>query len=305
MESLIAPDGRRATRTDETTGVREVVEFIGQAPHRVFSGRHLPPGPAEGGVVICPALQSEFLRNYRREVELGRALAARGFVAQRFHYRGTGHSDGDGSEATFNTMVEDTIAAAEEVRGRERVNTLAFFGARWGALVAAAAARHYPGSLLALWEPMTDARSYFRDIFRNGRIHALKKGEVDARSTEGQSDRLRRIGRLDVLGYAIDLPLYESVVGRTLQDELGDDSRPVLVAEISKRSKLRPNHAALVGTLTERGFSVEARIVSAEDELWWFVGGRGHEEERSLTQDLVGITAEWISRVESRQEARP
>jgi hypothetical protein len=39
---------------------------------------------------------------------------------------------------------------------------------------------------------------------------------------------------------------------------------------------------------------VEARIISAASEPWWFVGGRTGDDERSLTTELVMATSDWL-----------
>src|SRR5579864_3975497 len=79
--------------TDESTGCRQRVGFVGAAGQRLFATLHLPAGTPSSGVVICSPLFVEAERNYRREVLLGRCLAEHGVACVRFHYRGTGNSD--------------------------------------------------------------------------------------------------------------------------------------------------------------------------------------------------------------------
>jgi acetyl esterase/lipase len=261
----------------------------------MFGSRHAPMTSAASGVVICPALQAEFLRNYRREVDLGQHLATQGFAVQRFHYRGSGNSDGATSDATFETMRDDAVEAAEWLARTEKVDRLAFVGARWGGMIAAAVASRFDRAPLVLWEPMAQPRAYFRDLFRAGRIHELRKGGASPRSTNDQLEEMRRQGSLDVLGYAIDWPLYESVIGRTLQRELGPRPRPILLVQISRRTELRADYTALAKAWRDAGFAVDTHIVERSEEAWWFVGGRDYEEERVLGEEVVGVTRDWLS----------
>jgi pimeloyl-ACP methyl ester carboxylesterase len=294
--SFTTQDAGRASRVDADSGIRVISEFFGVDGSRMFGSRHTPVDSATSGVVICPALQAEFLRNYRREFALGHRLAARGLAVQRFHYRGSGNSDGDTSEATFETMRDDAVAVGERLAEAEGLGSLAFVGARWGAMVAAAAAARFDGAPLVLWEPMTTPPTYFRELFRAGRIHELRKGGVSPRSREDQVDEMRRTGSLDVLGYTIGLGLYESVIERTLQGELGDSPRPVLLVQISRREELRAEYSALAGRLAAAGFAVDTHVVKASEEAWWFVGGRDRNEERSLSEEMVNVTSEWLPR---------
>jgi pimeloyl-ACP methyl ester carboxylesterase len=295
LSSFTAQDRGRASRVDAAAGVRVVVEFFGVDGSRMFGSRQTPVNAAASGVVICPALQAEFLRNYRREVDLGHDLAARGFAVQRFHYRGSGNSDGDTSDATFETMRDDALAAAESLARTEELEALAFVGARWGAMVAAAAASRFDRAPLVLWEPMTQPRTYFRELFRAGQIHEMRKGGVNPRSSEEQLAEMRRTGFLDVLGYAIDRPLYESVIERTLERELGGSPRPILLVQISRRNELRGEYATLADRWREAGFAVDTHVVQASEEAWWYVGGRNFEEERALAEELIAVTRDWLS----------
>src|SRR4030095_10291544 len=121
-----------------------------------------PAHGASAGVLICPALHSDFERAYRMDVLLSRALSAHGYAVHRFHYRGHGNSEGVASEVTFETMREDALAAAQRLRRVAKVEPRAFVGTRWGALVAASAASEHDGAPLVLWEPTMQAARYLR-----------------------------------------------------------------------------------------------------------------------------------------------
>ncbi|MGQ0669868.1 MAG: alpha/beta hydrolase, partial [Actinomycetota bacterium] len=145
----------QASWVETSTGIRETASFFGSASERLFGVMHTPPAAPSGGVVVCSPLYAEFARNYRREVLLGRALAERGIAVQRFHYRGSGHSDGQPGAMTFASMLGDAAVAAERLVGETGVRRVAFVATRWAALVAAAAAARYD-SPLSLWQPSVD-----------------------------------------------------------------------------------------------------------------------------------------------------
>jgi alpha/beta superfamily hydrolase len=292
-----------AQRVEPGTGVREVAEFFGDGHQRIFGNRYRSVAPSPVGVLICPGLQAEFSRNYRREVLLARGLAALGFCVQRFHYRGTGNSDGNSSEATFSTMVEDAVLSAEWMRSKEGCEHLVVLGTRLGGLVAAAAAKRLGSTSLVLWEPFTEPNTYFREIFRAGRIHELEKGANIGPSQESQIQELRRSGELDVLGYSIDRGLYESVKDRRLEEELGELRRPVLLLAVSSRGALKKDLARLVTHLQSLQFQVETHVIAMTEEPWWFVGGRSRDEESSLARELIQVTADWMERTSMSEGA--
>jgi pimeloyl-ACP methyl ester carboxylesterase len=292
-----------AVRVDPRTGVREEVRFFGPDRLKMFGCLHLPASDPVGGVVICSSIQAEFLKNLRREVLLGRALSQRGLAVVRWHYRGAGNSDGSSEDMTFHTMRDDTVAATRWLQDATGVDRLAFAGTRWGGLVAATVAGDHPGAPLALWEPAADSSRYFREVFRSRQIRELKEGSEDAASSSNLVDQLNESGTLDVLGYSIDKPLYESAQGHTLAEGLGDAARPILLIQIGRSKALRGEYRKLVTRWQETGSSVSTHVV--EEELaWWFAGEQWQpEERRPVAQTLITETVDWVARQVEREAA--
>jgi pimeloyl-ACP methyl ester carboxylesterase len=289
-QSLPERAARWSTRVDEGRRIREELEFFGPTPSKLFGCLHAPLDRPFGGLVICSPVHAEFLKNYRREVDLARVLAGRGIAVQRFHYRGTGNSEGEAEEATFDSMCEDVAFAAERLVDKTGVTNLAFLGTRWGALTAAAAARNFPGVPLALWEPVTDPRRNFTQIYRAALIPELKEGGTRALD-EPAIQQLERNGSLDILGYSIHWSQYENAVQHSLDGLLGEDPRPLLLVQISRRDELRGDHARLLSRLKESGFSIANRIV-AGDETWWFASEPS--QVAVVSNGLIDVTTRWL-----------
>ena len=190
---------RQAIHHDIASGTKATVDSSARR-RRGSCCRHVGSARPVAGVVICPALQAEFVSNSRREVLLSRELAAAGFAVQRFHYRGTGNSQGDPAEVSIATMQCDATRAASWLSERERCKRIAFLGARWGSLVAASMASSVEGAPLVLWDPITDSGSYFREVFRAERFAALQAGTSDSQPLEATIRQLRLAGMVDVLG---------------------------------------------------------------------------------------------------------
>jgi pimeloyl-ACP methyl ester carboxylesterase len=261
-------------------------EFFGEGSERLFGCMHLPDVARGVGVVICSSLYAESLSNYRAEVELSRELARRGVAVQRFHYRGTGHSDGSERDITYASLCRDAGEAAARLAEKATLEKIAFVGTRWGALVAAASSRERSAPL-ALWEPALDPARYFREVNRFRLAHEMQKG-IES-NQEGLEDGLARKGFFDILGYRIDKTLYDSALGHTLSEEIGPDPRSVLLVQLARKRELRPQYAKFVGSLNERGFDVETNALQ-DDPVWWLL----RPPLRSL-DDLVQSTALWLS----------
>jgi hypothetical protein len=284
------------SRIDPRTGITEVAEFFGPNSQRSFGVRHLPAGEPVGGLVICSPLQAEHVRNYRREVFLGRALAAKGVTVQRFHYRGFGHSDGHPEEATLHGMKADALAAAHLLAREHKMGRIAFLGTRWGSLVAAAAVKEVEGAPLILWEPLTDPRRYFREVLRARLFQDLKEGTQGSGSVDALLRELQETGVVDVLGFAIGRQLYNDAAQWRIDRAVGTKPHSVLLIQVDRGSSLRRDHSILVSALKACGCTIETRIVERQ-EPWWFGGGGiafRTEEETGKAGPLVTHTLNWL-----------
>lgn len=284
-----------ATRNDHDTQIREEAEFFGSKRLRMFGCTHLPLRSPTAGLVVCCSIQAEFVKNYRKEVLLARSLSPAGVAVQRFHYRGTGNSDGDTADATFKTMRDDALEAAETLKRKTGVSKVAFAGTRWGGLIASAAAARFDGAPLILWEPALDPARYFREVFRSRLIHNLKDGETPPPFSQ-LLDELKQKGSLDILGHAIDYPLYASAIGHTLADEIGTSPRPVLLIQLSRGQNLREDYRSIISSWEDLGFLVQSRVIGKQ-EAWWFAGERWDTEDtRPSTRELIDATSQWTMR---------
>ena len=285
-----------AHRIDLADGTRHEAAFVGPAGERFLGFTHLPAsGPASAGVVVCPSVHAEFLRTYRKEVLLARRLCRAGIAVQRFHYRGTGNSEGDPARLDFTTMQEDALAAAEHLTARSGAPRLAFVGTRLGALVAAASARSCgAGRPLALWEPALTGARYYREAFRARLVRELRHGAGERPNSDKLVAELRDTGTVDILGYLLTRALYDSTVELTLPDVVGEAARPLLVVQVAKRSELHPELDAFASQWRSRGCTVQTLIVQ-EEEAWWYVGEDWKpDEDRPETTALVHGTADWL-----------
>lgn len=276
-----------ATHVDQAGGFVEEARFREVSGSNIFSVAYLPAVPARLGVVICCSALVEQLTNYRHEVLLARALAARGLAVQRFHYRGTGHSEGEETEISLDAMVEDTLAAGGWLQSQTGVQQLAFMGTRWGGLIAGTVAKEHPGAPLVLWDPIVDGGHYFRELIR-GRLVREMKDPRAAAGVESWKDELDRQGCIDILGYPLHRSLYES--GRTVRLDafLAGRTAPVLLVQFGRRDAVRADYARLEETLKRGGAMVDVHFIR-EEPAWLFPGHVMKSSDR-----LVRITTDWL-----------
>ncbi len=222
-------------------------------------------------------------------------LAANGVAALRIHYRGTGDIDGADAAMTFGTMREDALAAASHVLEELSPLGVAFLGTRLGALFAASAAARHEGAPLILWEPVLEARRYFREAWRARAIFGIKEGTPQA----GKSlvDVLAAEGVVDVLGYPVYPALYESAIERTLLEEAGGGTRPVLNVQGAGSAARQADLERMTEALRTNGCPVDVEVLPFEI-VGWFLGPARIREVQPHVSTLVARTSSWLQQLE-------
>jgi hypothetical protein len=292
------PTGASASgrsRVDEATGVREIVDFIESGDERIFACTYLPEAKPLAAVLICSPLLADLHVTYRREVLTGRELAARGFAVQRFHYRGSTNSGGSPEASSLAGLVMDGQRAGERLEQNAGIQPTVVVGTRLGAMVAAKVATIFDASSLVMWSPTLDGAGYFRDVFRGYMIGQLKDGGLDGKRASDPVGKLRREGPLDVLGYPIGQPLYDSFVDRHLIDEIPSRAGTCLLIQVGG-SALSSSYLRFARQLRGRGMAVDTSVVAGR-EAWWFGGGATlREDEARVAQEVSATTVDWAER---------
>ena len=256
----------------------------------MFISAHEPLDAPVGAVLVCSSILADFLANYQREVNLARHLAASGQAVVRFHYLGTGNSDGDSAQVTLTSLLDDARWAADEVRRSYPGLGVSFVGTRWGALTAAAAAEGHPGSRLVMCEPVTDFRGFYRDAIRSRAMAAIAGG--NGRPSGGDvAELIARDGYADIVGNLIHRALYESSASEDATARLlSGGPHPALVLQFGG-SRLRTPLRNLQEQLSRAGWPIDAAMIDLQ-ESWWFRAGR-----RLLTHPQLNESVQdWVAR---------
>ena len=296
MAISIDPLTRPAATTPLPDGSVERAEYLGSPGARVFSYLHRPVPDPRAAVLICSPVHGEFARNYRREVLFARRLATEGIAVERFHYLCTGNSDGDCEHLTFDSMVEDSVTCAQHLLREVGEVPLLVVGSRWGSIVAASTAARFPDAALVLWEPLLETARFFKDAFRNRLIKEKRAGTKDIATGTDLERRLVAGEPVDVVAHRIEVELFRSSVGRTLEGELGPDPRDVFVVQLGTTGTLRPDLARQVERWRNAGLRVDTACIRGQ-ESWWLVDETLPDEgSRPMTQELIELSTQWIDR---------
>ena len=265
----------------------EVLGHFGDPP--MFAVVTTPASP-ERGLVVCSPVHAEFRRNYRREIRLAHALAEAGIATIRFHYMGTGDSDGDAQSLSLKTMLADTSRAFDFLRHRAGVTDVDVLGTRLGGFVAAQLAARIGGRLV-IWEPVTDARRYFGEVFRAKRLAGVVVDGAGSTSAEMLAE-LESTGSLDINGYEVGRRLYRSAIAATYP---GTGVPAGLLVPASRATEIRPEVRDLADHLSG-GTGAFDVARSDPGPGWWIDNERATARDRiAADQALVDLTAGFLT----------
>lgn len=177
--------------------------FFGESSEQLYGVYH--PGQSSRGVLLCYPLFQEYMRSHWACRQLSAALTARGFHVFRFDYFGTGDSAGDLTTASLDRWVENTHAAAKELRDTAGISRVTVVALRGGAIVAANALQ---GGLraerLVLWDGVREGAPYMESLIA---MHEERKGRAPPECSFLENE---------MLGMVIPPPLRHSIAAQSI-----------------------------------------------------------------------------------------
>lgn len=241
--------------------MREEHRFLYVNGESVFAGFHYPSGAASRGVVICHPMGEEKLWAHRVLVSFARTLAAAGYAATLFDFRGEGDSDGEFEWSDLDTRVQDTGCAIDALREQvPSVKEVSLVGLRLGAAVATiTAVQRTDVSRLVLWDPIVDGSAYMQSVLRVNLMYQMGVHRMVVENRDALVERLAGGGTVNIEGYELGGRLFSQVNAFRLRDELGKFPGPSLLVQINEsESPLNPELEAISGAIQQcRATSIE------------------------------------------------
>jgi exosortase A-associated hydrolase 2 len=266
----------------------------------LFGMLHRPAGQPRFGLVTCHPFGEEKLWSHRAFVSMARALAADGVAVLRFDFTGAGDSGGASTDASLDVYLQDLAAAVAELERRvPGIPSIGLLGLRLGASVAALLAERAAaddslaslrGAPLVLWDPVVDGAAHFQELLRiNLTTQVAAYGKV-VETREALQERIRAGDAVNVDGYDIAKPLFEScALPRLLTADPKRHAGPAFVLQIAANDKVpeRADLAALSGAYPAGSFG------RAHEQPFW----REIKPFYGRAANLQRATQEWLGRV--------
>lgn len=187
-------------------------------------------------VLLCSPIGHEYMSTHWAIRRLSASLADAGFHVFKFDYFGTGDSAGEFGEGSTAQWTSDIQMAATELLDISGNRNILLLGLRFGATLAALAARNIKPNGLVLWDPVMDGESYIQELREIHRVKAATysvwKYNLGYQTTE----------HTELMGFPFTPALLESLTDVKLTDSLSDAELDVsLVLSIESEGHQRLN----------------------------------------------------------------
>lgn len=283
-----------AVQSLTTGGQAETPLFFRSGPVELYGVLHEPAAPAcQPAFVFCHPFGEEKLWAHRVFVAFARELTRRGHAVLRFDYRGNGDSEGEFSDTTLETNLDDIAAAVAFLKARRKVESVGLMGLRLGATQAALAADGRDDvSSLILWSPVTDGGRYMQELLRiNLATQMATHGAITA-DREALVEQMRTGQTVNVDGYEVTLPFFEQVSSVNLATSPRSFAGPCVLVQIERSRASAPSKDLI--DLQQKYRNASLQFV--EEEPFWKEIHRFYE----VADRLFADTLSWLDQLSPR-----
>jgi exosortase A-associated hydrolase 2 len=257
--------------------------FIEGSKGRLFCLFSPPKNEQMNTFIFLPSFAEEMNRCRVMVAMQARMLVAQGHGCLLLDYYGTGDSEGDFSDTTWEQWQSDALAACQWIINQNQ-NRIVLWGVRLGALMAVELANQQPElfSRLLFWQPVLDAQSFLTQFFRIRVAMLMDRGEPKE-TTQQMRAQLQQGNNLEIAGYSINPKLVETLDSKKISS-LKDTKIPIDWFEVimDADGDISPAGQKVINDWRQRSISVRPHCY--QGPAFWQL------HERELTPDLLEKT---------------
>jgi len=177
--------------------------FLSGERGRIFALHFSPEAAPRAHIVYLPPFGEEMNRCRHLVAAQAQNFADRGYSCLVLDPYGTGDSDGELADATWEGWRADALAGVRWCQ-QQHAAPVVLWGLRLGAFLALDLAANHPGEFarLLLWQPVTNGKTFLTQALR-ARIAFLSGAELPPETTTGMREALGRGETVEVAGYVL------------------------------------------------------------------------------------------------------
>ena len=246
---------------------RILPEFVETSGGCLFVIRHEPAKTDTLGhaIVFVPPFAEEMNRCRRMVALQARSLADRGFSAVIFDLFGTGDSEGDFADATWDQWKENLRIIVQRCRDRGS-DQISFVAIRTGALLLSDSDPSVVdiASRIVLWQPCLSGRQYLRQFLRLKLVAGIGNEPLGGGSIDQLVEKLRSGQSLEIAGYELARDLAIPMEKSSMRLPAGHSSTKVDWFELAPNEQvgLTPTSRKFLESANGKGTLVNTHVLS-------------------------------------------
>lgn len=240
-------------------------------------------------VIIVPPFAEEMNKSRRTLALIARGLASRGIGAMLIDLYGTGDSEGDFSECTWEVWKTD-IESGIHWLGERGIRKLNILGLRMGAMLATdfLQQRDLDLNKIVFWNPVTLGKTMMTQFLRLRVAAAMGKEDKEKETTSTLRRMLQEGKTVEVGGYELNPDLVRSIDSLSLAKmSLPEKSQALWIDVVPNQGdSILPASKKVVENWSGRGVEINARALSGP-QFW-------STPEITVLPDIVGLTSKYF-----------
>jgi exosortase A-associated hydrolase 2 len=240
-------------------------------------------------ILHIPAFAEEMNKSRRMVALQARALAEQGYAMSVIDLFGTGDSDGDFGEASWDIWLQN-IADVIAWLKQQGAHTITLWGLRLGALLAMDFSHHNPGLVdrLLLWQPVLNGDVFVTQFLRLRVAAAMMNAALPQEKTSELKSRLLNGQTLEVAGYALHPDLIRPLVALKAVTLSLQNIKEVVIFELAASNESEPSLLNQQFLNRLQAVDIKASLTVVEGDTFW------GSQEIVTTLNLIQFTSEKV-----------
>ena len=277
----------------ETIGSKPRPFFLPGSVGRLFCVYHEPVGDLKpwGNLLVVPGFNEEMNRCRSMVTIQAQALARQGVGTMVLDLFGTGESDGEHCDASWDTWLDD-IHQAIKWLDEQPGGCVVLLGIRLGFPLAVNALQgDKTARALIAWQPVIDGKNYFTQFMRMKIAANMDRTDIPKETSGGMRAQLAAGEKIEIAGYEIRPELGMAIDSLKLADLVPPESSKLVWFEKSSgpENQLSPASQKFIEGWQVAGQAAEVTLF--DGPAFWAL------HDRFLAPDLVKKTSDWLEKL--------
>jgi exosortase A-associated hydrolase 2 len=243
-------------------------------------------------IIHIPAFAEEMNRSRRIVALQAQAFCNDGYTVLVLDLFGTGDSNGDFGEATWEIWLQNIDTAIDWLK-QKGMHSIALWGLRTGALLAMDFVNHRQNQIQGLiaWQPVLNGDAFVTQFLRLRVAAAIINSNAPPEKTSNLKQQLLEGHAIEVAGYLLNPDLIKSLMALHAEKLNLQSIKHVAIFDIVSQESFSPVSHSLISTvLQEQGIDISLTKIMS-DAFW---SNQGNSDVSNLIKMTCENLKKWF-----------